>query len=1604
MSRSNGVFPTVRTEGGLLPADLLARIAAGDKELEGLAPDDYHLAQGERLHEVIIRSWNRLVAAWSGFRSAIAKLPPEDAGTSVTRERWLLILFQELGYGRVAAAHGVEIEGKSYPISHLWQNVPIHLVGAGVDLDRRTAGVAGAARTSPHGLVQEYLNRSKDHLWGFVSNGLRLRILRDNASLTRQAYVEFDLEAMMEGQAYADFVLLWLLCHESRVDAERPEDCWLERWMRFAREQGTRALDNLRAGVEQAITALGSGFLAHPGNTDLLRRLRAGELSTQDYYRQLLRLVYRLIFLFVAEDRGLLLDPHAPAPARQRYLRYYAASRLRRLAEHVRGTRHPDLYRSLRVVMDRLGSDAGCPELGLPALGSFLWSRAAIPDLAEADIANCDFLEAIRALSFTVQERVRRVVDYKNLGSEELGSIYESLLELHPDVNTDTAAFELKVASGHERKTTGSYYTPSSLIQSLLDSALDPVLDDAVRSAGAGRSGEGTARTQRGAALAQGGAVKAVGEAAMTSEELAKTPEEAILSVKVCDPACGSGHFLIAAAHRIARRLAQIRTGDEEPSPEATRSALRDVIGHCIYGVDMNPMAVELCKVSLWMEALEPGKPLSFLDHRILCGNSLLGATPALLREGIPDDAFKAIEGDDKKLVTALRRQNREERDQPGLAFQWGDEVAIGQAEFGEAISVLDSIGDSSIQDIHSKEIHYQSLGQSSAYRQAKLAADAWCAAFVWKKAPGAPPAITNEIFRRIREGGAVSASIIREIERLTAQYHFFHWHLAFPDVFQVPVTGDPSNPQAGWSGGFDVVLGNPPWERVKLQEQEWFAARRPDIANAPNAAARQRLIDGLAQEDLALHTAFLEARRQAEGESHFVRDSGRYPLCGRGDVNTYAIFAETMRTLAAPKGRVGAIVPSGIATDDTTKFFFRDIVDKRSLVSLYDFENRKGLFPAVDSRMKFCLLTMTGPARPAQQGAEFAFFAHDTEDLEDEERRFTLSADDIALLNPNTRTCPIFRSKRDAEITKGIYQRVPVLIKEGPPEENPWGVSFVRMFDMAVDSGLFRTREQLELEGWVLDGNVFYKSGQGGAPGKGGPGGAGQTRYLPLYEAKMIHHFDHRWATYERQDTRDLTDAEKADPDLRALPRYWVPEEEVEARLERRDRDGNLIWSWDRDWLMGWRDICRSTDERTVIASIMPRVGVGNNIPLMILGEPHRGLAGCLLSDLASFVHDYTSRQKTGGTHLNFFIYEQLPVLPPKTYSGPCPWSRDRSLSDWLSPRVLELVYTAWDLQPFARDMGYDGPPFRWDDERRFLLRCELDAAFFHLYGVSREDTDYILDTFPIVKQKDERRFGEYRTKRVILQCYDAMREAMEAGREYQTILDPPPADERVAHPSPAVRADMTRFRLPDTTGAAARALEAATAVAPPAEPSVTLEPPARGAELLPFRRVQPRPGDRYKTCVPLVSLKAAAGGFGNAQAVETEDWVEVKTSHRLRQGMFVAQVVGHSMEPRIPDGAWCLFAAPVIGSPQGRIVLVQHRDIYDPETGGSYTIKRYRSQKTLLGDKMASDEGTWRHSVIYLEPLNPDYQPIVLKDVEEGEVRVIAEFVEVLGGAGTF
>ncbi len=1364
---SRTTFTTVKTEGALLPADLLQRIAEGHG-VEGLRPEDYHLLPGERLNEAINRAWNRCLGAWQAFDAQRVRLPETERGTTLTRERWLLVLFQELGYGRLQYAGSLPLNAgdpasPAYPISHCWEHTPIHLVSFHDDLERR-----GVEKRSSHSLLQEFLNRAEGYLWGFVSNGLRLRILRDNASLTRAAYVEFDLEVMMAGELYADFALLWLVCHQSRVEippsilpsvaargGDREGECWLERWSKTAAEQGARALGALRDGVQEAISALGRGFLAHPANRALKAKLCSGELGAQDYYRQLLRLVYRLIFLFAAEDRDLLLlpgtgndtgngtgndtgDGTGDSPSRpygrpyaRPYTQYYSLRRLREMAGTLRGGPHADLYRSLRLTIVLLRD--GYPALGLPALGSFLFSERATPDLDQAELPNSDLLISIRALAFTIEGKVRRPVDYKNLGSIELGSVYESLLELHPQLNADAAIFDLQTGAGNERKTTGSHYTPPDLVNELIESALEPVIQARLKAA----------NDQRPPTAAVGGQPSVV------------NLEQALLSIKLCDSASGSGHFLVAGAYRLARHLARVRTGDEEPSPQAIRAALRDVVGRCIYGVDINPMAVELCKVSLWLEALEPGKPLSFLDHHIQCGNSLIGATPALLEAGIPDEAFTPIEGDDKKICAEFKKKNKAQR-AGGQLSMFAHDLRPWErlGDVAASMMSLDDMADSTIEDVRRKQERYEQLVRSSDYEYGLLWADAWCAAFVWKKTSEFAYPITEDVFRQIeRNPFSIPVWMREEIKRLAEQYQFFHWHLAFPDVFRVPGPNEESeNGQTGWSGGFDCILGNPPWEMVELSEKEFFAVRASDIATASTARQRDQMIEALQEENLNLYGEFVEAKRSIYAYRKFVQDSGRFPYSAIGRINLYPLFVEASVTLVSPKGYTGLIVPSAISMDAYNAPLFAWLVANHRFRSLFDFENRGIFFPQVHRSYRFCLLTLCGSEiRPTQ--LRFFYFGGDVSELKDERRRIVLTPSEIDMFSPNTFSPPMLLNAADERLAKSAYGSFGVLVNR-KNENNLWRVSVQRMLSLSDPGDLFRKITELS-EQDIEEAN---------------------SHWVRLYSGKAIYQFDHRFATYvgAEAEWREVSAEEHADPHWTIKTEYYARQSAVNKRLE-----GKLPSSW----LMVYRDITRATDKRSVMATILPPVGCDTTSRNIFSDYSPIGTLTCLLGNLNSFVLNYFARQKIIGIHLNAGILEQLPVLPPDTYGKGCPWSTSTLVSDWIRVRIIELTYTAWDLQPFAQDCGYAGPPFRWDEERRFLLHCELDATYFHLYGIARDDVDYIIDTFPIVKRKDEAAYGEYRTKRVILEIYDAIQKATESGKPYQTLLDPPPADARVAH-----------------------------------------------------------------------------------------------------------------------------------------------------------------------------------------------------------------------------
>jgi len=535
-------------------------------------------------------------------------------------------------------------------------------------------------------------------------------------------------------------------------------------------------------------------------------------------------------------------------------------------------------------------------------------------------------------------------------------------------------------------------------------------------------------------------------------------------------------------------------------------------------------------------------------------------------------------------------------------------------------------------------------------------------------------------------------------------------WHKQFPSIF-----GE------GGAGGFSCVIGNPPWERVKVQDREFFSLTDPVTAGAVSASDRRKRIAAMPNVNPELHGSYLAARDHAQKMLDYARNSGRYPLTGKGDVNLYMLFAELARSLVAPDGLAGILVPSGIATDDTTKEFFSGLMDDKRLVSLYDFENRDKVFEDVDGRFKFTALIFGGEDRKTEQ-ADFVFFAHSVDETAASHklRHIALTAADMALFNPNTKTCPIFRSRRDADLTKAIYQRVPILIDENRRQGgNPWEIKFFTMFHQTNDADHFKPGEYWEKLKYKLTGNVYAK---------------GKKRALPLYEAKMVQAFDHRAASVLVEEDNWVRQGQKAEtmpvqhqnPEFAAMPRWWVAENAVDAVTEGRKRD----------WLLGYKDITSATNERTMIAAFLPWVAVVNSAPLMFPGEKIAARAECcLLANLNASVFDFVARQKVGSVHLNFFIVQQLPALRPDTYADKCPWSKRETLEAWISERVLKLTCTAEDMVPLAKACGFKGSRgdgvHVWKEAERAQLRAELDAAFFILYGIDRVDAGFILSTF---------------------------------------------------------------------------------------------------------------------------------------------------------------------------------------------------------------------------------------------------------------------------------
>lgn len=1216
-------------------------------------------------------------------------------------------------------------------------------------LDRRS-GRRGE-ETAPFAQMLRYLRRVDDLAsgnlrWGILTNGARWRLYYQGARSVAEQFFEVDLAAVLDIEGHNEG--LFALSDERRRH-------WLrvfalafgrEAFIPGAADERTfhqRALEEGKF-YEERVSANLSSLIFGQVFPDLARAIAAAapDAPLQDVREAALILLYRLLFILYAEDRNLL-------PVRDpRYDDYGLRDRVRGDvgARKDRDDVFSDTAARYWAVVDDLcrAINEGDASIGLPPYNGGLFDEERTPLLAEIRLGDRVMADVIDALSFERTPDGRRYINYRDLSVQQLGSIYERLLEHEVARDGEEIVVRPNVFA---RKGSGSYYTPDDLVGLIIEETVGPLVQSRM-----------DAFTARAAELAAGPQPEDRRLGSLTLID----PAEKLLDLKICDPAMGSGHFLVNLVDYLADRVitamaeveAAVEWGDYL-SPlseriERIRNTIRGnaeergwtmddeqlddrhivrrmVLKRCVYGVDKNPMAVELAKVALWLHTFTVGAPLSFLDHHLRRGDSLFGCW---VRGGI-DGA--AAQGSPLLLHEPMTRATRA----------------------AASMQVIEGLTDAEIAEAHRSASIFDEVRDMTAPLNAFLSL---VHAFDWLNIKGRDDKAALHAFFDGQFGDPVDiargrteivngrpeavrfAEILAEARVLIAEEDFLHWQVAFPGVW--------SNwDSAALSGGFDAVVGNPPWDRMKLQQVEWFAARRPEIAMAQRAADRKRMIAALEEAGDPLAGDFAKANERAEAGSRMARKGGDYPLLSGGDTNLYSLFVERAMTIVKPEGMVGLLTPSGIASDKTAAPFFKGVATGGRLKALYDFENKKVFFPDVHASFKFCVF-IASPSE-TRGPANCAFYLHDITELDDPERCFPLTAEDFARVNPNTGTAPIFRTRRDAELTTAIYARLPILVDRSSGDEvKAWPVRYSTMFHMTNDSHLFRTRAELEeREGAYPVGGNRYR------------GEAGE--WVPLYEGKMAQAFDHRAASvvvnpenqHRPAQPQPATLEQHQDPNWLPDPQYWIESANIPVA--------------GIDYLLGFKDVTSPTNVRSMIAAILPCTGVGNTFPVLLAeqedGRLNASDVAVYLANLNARVFDFVARQKIQGQHLNWFIVEQLPVVPPDLYDsvrfGP------KTAGEIVRDAVLELTYTAHDMAPFARDVGYVDaagevmPPFVWDADRRLHLRAKLDAVFFHLYGVTdRDDVRYIYSTFPIVERDETAAHGRYLSRDLCLAWISAL------------------------------------------------------------------------------------------------------------------------------------------------------------------------------------------------------------------------------------------------------
>ena len=759
-------YSAINIQGNIISSEILEKIRLEDVRHQKAV--DFNMHQASSVRDEINLAWNLAISHWKAFKTKRENLSESESGTSETRRYWMLPLLQVLGY-ELTTANAEIINGKSYAISHRSTNkdgFPIHIVGVNQSLDKRAD--SGGARLSPHTLVQEYLNNN-EHMYGLVSNGRFIRILRDATRLSRLSYLEFDLEQILEEGLYVEFALLFRVLHATRMPSSQDsgQDSFLEYYHQESMASGSRIRERLSLAVENSIKDLANGLLKNPANQDLRDILLNEEISPKDYYLFTLRLVYRILFLLVIEERKLIYPEKRDDELNRKrsiYYNFYSIQRLTKLAEKAIyvDPRKTDLWQSLMATFALFEKENIGQHLGISPLGSGIFSSDALGIVSKQLVDNETLLRVLRYLvTFENEQGIRVRVNYADLDVEEFGSVYEGLLDYDPEITQIVGEPMFGFVIGDDRSSSGSHYTPEELVRPLIKHSLDYLIEDKLKK---------------------------------------PDPEKGLLSLTICDVACGSGHILLSAARRVGFELAKIRSKEDQPTPTVLRVAVRDVIRHCIYGVDLNPLAVELCKVALWLEAHEPGEPLNFLDHHIKCGNAIVGLAHAdELENGIASEAFKTLPGDTKEIATSFKKRNENERKTSNqLNTVDLEKVDNELIDVQKDFITFSQLPEGTPEQIEIKQKAYNKLINSNKWTRLKNLADIQLAQFFIPKTLANKDKFTthSKYLSYLKQGSQIEdfgASSAISLEK-----RFFHWFLEFPEVFQ--------------KGGFDCILGNPPF------------------------------------------------------------------------------------------------------------------------------------------------------------------------------------------------------------------------------------------------------------------------------------------------------------------------------------------------------------------------------------------------------------------------------------------------------------------------------------------------------------------------------------------------------------------------------------------------------------------------------------------------------------------------------------------------------------------------------------------------------------------------------------------------------------------------